>query len=322
MPTRRRPSLIEALRHSRKLRRIALVGAIGAAAMLPAGYFIGKALTPEARQAQTTAAINSGNANNAAKQGRFTDQGNTVSSRKLRMQNQIERKEVFRNSKEAARKAKEEFKRIKLPKLKYKPLSNIRPEDIEGRIPAYERLLAQTKAPRDRKAKVSAERILVLQFIASEFAAAHGIKPEDVLGQIMQESTFNEKAVGRNNDLGLMQITPLAEEEIMRLGLRRFSNDRKWNTFDPLCNLDAGIGYLRYLMNMAAKRGIVGYDNQLQAARGSYNKGLTGYFTKKEKRQAGKAYAAKVANRAKAFAGIKAEAMYARAFFKHPTAFQ
>lgn len=314
MPTRRRPSLIEGLRNSRKLRRIALAGGIFAASMLPAGYFIGKALkASEARQAQTTA--DSQNKSNV-KKDTAGNSGNANAG------NEIERREVFGNSKEAAREAYKKFKRLQLPELKYKPLRNIKPEDIQGRIPLYERLLAETRAPRDGKARPSPERIGVLQFIASEFAAAHGIKPEDVLGQMMQESSFNERAVGRNSDRGLMQITPQTEKEIMRLELRKFSKNREWDVFDPLCNLDAGIGYLRYLMNKAAKRGIVGYEMQLQAARGSYNKGPTSYYTTKNGMQTGKDYAAKVANRAKAFAGIKAEAMYARAFFKHHAAFQ
>lgn len=71
-----------------------------------------------------------------------------------------------------------------------------------------------------------------------KIASKYKIDPDLILAMIKVESNFDHLAVSSKNAKGLMQIDPITQVE---LGLE--------NPFDPYANIEAGIRYLRYLMD-------------------------------------------------------------------------
>ncbi len=83
-------------------------------------------------------------------------------------------------------------------------------------------------------------------------AARHGVDPRLILGVITVESNFDPKARSRSGARGLMQLLP---ETGRRYGARVLD--------DPAQNIDAGTGYLRYLLDLFGgdiDRALAGYN--------------------------------------------------------------
>jgi hypothetical protein len=87
-----------------------------------------------------------------------------------------------------------------------------------------------------------------------EFAARYDVPERVVAAVIAVESEFNPRAVSRRGARGLMQLMPATAP---RLSLADF--------FDPRANINAGVMYLRELMDR--------FDNNLPLALAAYNAG-------------------------------------------------
>jgi len=87
-----------------------------------------------------------------------------------------------------------------------------------------------------------------------EVAGQHGIDPQLVHAVIQVESAWNPRARSRKGALGLMQLLP---PTAARFGVT--------DLFDPLENTNAGIRYLRFLLDR--------FDSNLEFALAGYNAG-------------------------------------------------
>lgn len=93
-----------------------------------------------------------------------------------------------------------------------------------------------------------------LQELIAWTAEKYGVDSDLVKAVIKTESNFNTQAISRKGARGLMQLMP---ETAASLGV----ND----SFHPGDNIDGGIRYLSYLMNL--------YSGDLQLALAAYNAG-------------------------------------------------
>ena len=98
--------------------------------------------------------------------------------------------------------------------------------------------------------------------IIGRYAGARGLPKELVRAIIRAESSGIETAVSEAGAKGLMQITPVTEEELMR----RFDIP-PGDLFDPEYNIRCGTLYLRYLLDR--------FDEDLLMALAAYHAGPT-----------------------------------------------
>jgi len=99
--------------------------------------------------------------------------------------------------------------------------------------------------------ELTSERLNELIRVTAE---RHNVNPELVRAVIKAESNGNPQAVSRKGALGLMQLMP---STAMELGVR--------DVFSPQDNLDAGVRYLRSLLQR--------YNGDLDRALAAYNAG-------------------------------------------------
>ena len=85
-------------------------------------------------------------------------------------------------------------------------------------------------------------------------ASRHQVDPKLVRAIVRVESNFNPYAISPRGARGLMQLIPATA--------RRFGVS---NVFDPGANLDGGVRYLKYLMNL--------YGGDLKLSLAAYNAG-------------------------------------------------
>jgi len=104
---------------------------------------------------------------------------------------------------------------------------------------------------RDKTGK--ADKIAIARYV-QQYGKLHGVDPHLVMAVIEVESAFNPTAVSRAGAQGLMQIMPQTQQD---LGLTA--------PFDARDNIEAGIRYLRMLMNRFP---------DLSLALAAYNAGL------------------------------------------------
>lgn len=90
--------------------------------------------------------------------------------------------------------------------------------------------------------------------LITEAAARHGLSPVLVASVVAVESNFNPRAVSAKGALGLMQLMP---ETASRFAVR--------DAFDPAENVDAGVRYLKELLQR--------FGNDLRLALAAYNAG-------------------------------------------------
>jgi len=88
----------------------------------------------------------------------------------------------------------------------------------------------------------------------ARLAYAHGIRPSFVHAIIKAESNYDPRAISYKGAVGLMQLMP---HTAVRFGVR--------NRFDALQNLEGGVRYLRFLLDM--------YQGNGNLALAAYNAG-------------------------------------------------
>jgi soluble lytic murein transglycosylase-like protein len=87
-----------------------------------------------------------------------------------------------------------------------------------------------------------------------ESSARYNIDPLLILAQMKQESGFKQKAISHKGASGLMQLMPATA--------RRFGVT---NIYDPAQNIDAGVKYMRFLLNK--------FNGDVKLALAGYNAG-------------------------------------------------
>lgn len=89
------------------------------------------------------------------------------------------------------------------------------------------------------------ERIEQHMPLIEKHAADAGLDVDLVTAVVMAESSGRADAESNRGALGLMQITPITEKDV----LQRNPSYKRGNLFDPDYNLKVGTTYLGYLLN-------------------------------------------------------------------------
>lgn len=141
------------------------------------------------------------------------------------------------------------------------------PRSGPGR-PPVEELIARAAAasgipPQDASA--------LAEMIASQ-SRTFGADPLWTAAIVAAESSFNPKARGKNGKLGLMQISPQMEKEILKLrGLRSLGGA---DLYDPGYNLSLGLWYIKFLEHF--------FDGRADDALAAFNMGVKPFARAKE----------------------------------------
>jgi soluble lytic murein transglycosylase-like protein len=113
----------------------------------------------------------------------------------------------------------------------------------------------QVATPQNKSSYVRGKRAEQLFHpIVLEAANRHQIDPALVKAVIMAESSYNPRAISKRGAKGLMQLMP---ETAKSLGVE--------DIFNPEHNINAGVKYLRHLMNQ--------FDGDTKLALAAYNAG-------------------------------------------------
>jgi soluble lytic murein transglycosylase-like protein len=113
----------------------------------------------------------------------------------------------------------------------------------------------QVAAPENEPSYVRGKRAEQLFHpIVLEAANRHQIDPALVKAVIMAESSYNPRAISKRGAKGLMQLMPVTAKA---LGVE--------DSFNPEHNINAGVKYLRHLMNQ--------FDGDTKLALAAYNAG-------------------------------------------------
>lgn len=119
--------------------------------------------------------------------------------------------------------------------------------------PAFRMIIPPKREPATRDGKISMEEISRLIVKKSYH---YGLDPALVRAIVAVESNFNPRALSSKGAAGLMQLMP---ETATALGVK--------NVFDPEENIDGGIRYLRYLIDI--------FNRDLDLALAAYHAGVS-----------------------------------------------
>ncbi len=113
-----------------------------------------------------------------------------------------------------------------------------------------------TNIPSIERATVSQEQEEFTEYdnIISKYCMLHGVDQNLVKILIQKESEFNPRALSKSGAQGLMQLMP---ETAKNLGVK--------DAFDPNQNIEAGIRFLRYLIDL--------FEGNVQLALAAYHAG-------------------------------------------------
>ncbi|HUS46872.1 MAG TPA: lytic transglycosylase domain-containing protein [Phycisphaerae bacterium] len=112
------------------------------------------------------------------------------------------------------------------------------------------------------------KRIASREEIIRRCSAAYKVPAELIEAVIRVESAGNANAVSKKQAKGLMQITQVAEQEVLRQGhfkIRRKTGEDRF--FDPEYNIEIGTAYLRLMIDR--------FDGDVYQALAAYNMGPT-----------------------------------------------
>jgi soluble lytic murein transglycosylase-like protein len=112
----------------------------------------------------------------------------------------------------------------------------------------------QPPPPRSTQASRATDTRTYIAGLIEETATLHRMDPELIRAVVEVESNFNPLAVSPKGAMGLMQLIPPTAQ---RFGVS--------NVFDPVQNLDGGVRYLKYLMEM--------FNGNLELSLAAYNAG-------------------------------------------------
>jgi soluble lytic murein transglycosylase-like protein len=93
-----------------------------------------------------------------------------------------------------------------------------------------------------------------IDLLITDASKRHGVDPKLIFAVMNQESSFKQRAVSPKGACGYMQLMPGTA--------RRFGVT---DIFDPAQNIDAGVKYLRFLLDL--------FDNRIELALAGYNAG-------------------------------------------------
>ncbi len=120
------------------------------------------------------------------------------------------------------------------------------------------------------------DAIKIITTIQSELKKYPILNFDVVFAQIAQESSFNPRCVGRDNDSGLMQILPSTGIEIARkLGVQNYN---KTMLFDIQTNIQFGMFYLNEKYHEASKYSS-NHETKMRLALVAYNAGASRSFS-------------------------------------------
>jgi soluble lytic murein transglycosylase-like protein len=93
-----------------------------------------------------------------------------------------------------------------------------------------------------------------IDLLITDSSKRHGVDPKLIFAVMNQESSFKQRAISPKGACGYMQLMPGTA--------RRFGVT---DIFDPAQNIDAGVKYLRFLLDL--------FDNRIELALAGYNAG-------------------------------------------------
>ena len=101
--------------------------------------------------------------------------------------------------------------------------------------------------------------------LAVKYGTLYKVDPALIMAIIQQESGGNPVSIGLSGEIGLMQITPIALQDVMdKSGL----SYKQYQLFDPDINIQVGSYFISYLVRY--------YDGSYFNALKAYNGGITG----------------------------------------------
>lgn len=120
--------------------------------------------------------------------------------------------------------------------------------------PLIEKLAETTVMPAGKSLGVYTTGDATIDSYITESSVRYNIDPLLIYAQMHQESGFKRRATSYKGASGLMQLMPATA---MRFGVK--------NIYDPKQNIDAGIKYMRWLMNK--------FNGEVHLALAGYNAG-------------------------------------------------
>lgn len=123
-------------------------------------------------------------------------------------------------------------------------------------------------SPADRPGEIPAA-VVEWETYARQAAQNYQIPHEIIMAQIWQESTGNPEARGSNGEYGLMQLKPIAIEDLRRNGYGNFDG---WQRV-PSVNIQAGTAYLDLQRKRSGQLFLEDDFRDYASALESYNEG-------------------------------------------------